>query len=414
MKKRPGSTPGPMSERRVTAIGVTLAGLGPISLALYTPALPDIVEAFHTTEAPVKMTVTLFFAGFAAAQLICGPLSDAIGRRPTALVFLYLFVLASVGALLAPSVEWLILARFVQGVGAAAGMAVSRAIVRDLFAGEASTRIMNMTSLIMGVGPALAPTIGGIALHLAGWQSTLVLMLALGLATLSLVQVAQAETGKRDMARMRPLSIFASYAMILRTPYFVTAGVVLGGTIGAFYTTTTVLPFIVMGTLGRNGTEFGLLMLVITVGFMIGSLTLRRLSRRRSAYSLVPLGLACNVVSSAALVVNLMLPEPTIVSVMGPILLFTFGNAFVLPAMTTAALAPFPHTAGAAASLANFLQMGMGLLGSAAAGLIGDSLVALVILVPLMGFTAIAAWLIWRTLPEPAGAGMTGTAPSDP
>jgi DHA1 family bicyclomycin/chloramphenicol resistance-like MFS transporter len=86
---------------------------------------------------------------------------------------------------------------------------------------------------------------------------------------------------------------------------------------------------------------------------------------------------------------------------MWPIVLFTFGNAFVLPAMTTAALAPFPYSAGAAASLANFLQMGMGLLGSAATGLFANSLTALATLLPLMGFIAIAAWLVWRTLPEP-------------
>ena len=163
MNDSPGSMPALMSERRATALGVMLAGLGPISLALYTPALPEIVEAFGTTEAPVKMTVTLFFAGFVSAQLICGPLSDAIGRRPTTLAFLWLFVLASIATLLAPSIGWLIVARFVQGVGAAAGMAVSRAIVRDLFTGEASTRIMNVTGLIMAIGPGLPPTVGGLA-----------------------------------------------------------------------------------------------------------------------------------------------------------------------------------------------------------------------------------------------------------
>jgi MFS transporter, DHA1 family, multidrug resistance protein len=391
-----------MSERRATTLGVSLAGLGPISLALYTPALPEILQAFGTTEVPVKMTVTLFFAGFVSAQLVCGPLSDTIGRRPTTLAFLWLFVLASIGALFAPSVEWLIVARFVQGVGAAAGMAMSRAIVRDLFTGEASSRIMNVTGLIMAVGPALAPTIGGIALELAGWQSTLVLMLLLGVATLVLVQVKQTETARRIAPEMRPPSAFGSYAAIVRTPYFMTAGIVLGGTIGAFYTLTTVLPFIVMGRLGLSGTEFGLLMLAVSIGFMLGSLALRQLSRSRSAYSLIPLGLAFNLLSSVGLTANLFMPEPTVFSVMAPIVLFTFGNAFILPSMTTAALAPFPYIAGAAASLVNFLQMGMGLLGSAAAGLFPDSLTALATLVPLMGFIAIAAWLVWRKLPEPA------------
>jgi len=413
MNDNPGGAPFLMSERRVTVLGVMIAGLGPISLALYTPALPEIVQAFGTTEAPVKMTVTLFFAGFVSAQLVCGPLSDAIGRRPTTLAFLWLFVLASIGALLAPGIGWLIAARFVQGVGAAAGMAVSRAIVRDLFTGEASTRIMNATGLIMAVGPGLAPTIGGMALTLAGWQSTLVLMLLLGIATLALVHAKQTETAWRGTRKAQPPSAFAAYAAILRTPWFLTAGVVLGGSIGGFYTLTTVLPFIVMGRFGLSGTEFGLSMLLVTVSFMAGALTLRQLSRSRSAYSLVPIGLACNLICSAGLIVNLFLPEPSVVSVMAPIALFTFGNAFVLPAMTTAALAPFPHIAGAAASLTNFLQMGMGLLGSAAAGLSDDSLTALVTLVPLMSVIAVAAWMVWRTLPEPPAAAITGPAPPE-
>jgi DHA1 family bicyclomycin/chloramphenicol resistance-like MFS transporter len=413
MNDSPGSTPALMSERRATVLGVMLAGLGPISLALYTPALPEIVEAFGTTEAPVKMTVTLFFAGFVSAQLICGPLSDAIGRRPTTLAFLWLFVLASIGTLLAPSIGWLIVARFIQGVGAAAGMAVSRAIVRDLFTGEASTRIMNVTGLIMAVGPGLAPTVGGVALALAGWQSTLVLMLLLGIATLALVQAKQTETARRGTPETKRPTALAAYAAILRTPWFLAAGVVLGGTIGGFYTLITVLPFIVMGRFGLSGTEFGLSMLVVTISFMTGALVLRQLSRRRSAYSLVPIGLAFNLLCSAGLIANLFLLEPSVVSVMAPIALFTFGNAFILPAMTTAALAPFPHIAGAAASLANFLQMGMGLLGSAAAALFSDSLVALITLVQLMSLIAISAWLVWRKLPEPPAAGSAGTALPD-
>ena len=120
----------------------------------------------------------------------------------------------------------------------------------------------------------------------------------------------------------------------------------------------------------------------------------------------MPIGLAFNLLCSAGLMANLFLAEPTVVSVMAPIALFTLGNAFILPAMTTAALAPFPHIAGAAASLANFLQMGMGLLGSAAAALFSDSLIALIALVPLMSLIAISAWLVWRKLPEPPAGGI--------
>ena len=132
-----GMTAAPlMSERRVGLIGGLLTAIGPISMALYTPAMPAIVEAFGTTEAMVKLTLTLYFGGFAGAQLVAGPLSDALGRRAVTYGFMGIYCAGSLAALLAPSVGLLMLARFVQGVGASAGVAISRALVRDLFEGE--------------------------------------------------------------------------------------------------------------------------------------------------------------------------------------------------------------------------------------------------------------------------------------
>ena len=131
-----------MTERRVALIGGLMVAIGPISMALYTPAMTEIMRAFGTTEAAVKMTLTLYFGGFACAQLIAGPLSDALGRRPVTFAFMGVYCLASLAALAAPSVEALMVARFLQGIGASAGVAISRAIVRDLFTGERSSRIM--------------------------------------------------------------------------------------------------------------------------------------------------------------------------------------------------------------------------------------------------------------------------------
>src|SRR5690606_23686896 len=105
------------------------------------------------------------------AQLICGPLSDGFGRRPIIMAFMSFYLAASVLALFAPSIEWLIAARFLQGIGGAAGVAVSRAIVRDLFTNESSARIMNLIGLILGIGPAFAPSLGGVTMQLFGWQS---------------------------------------------------------------------------------------------------------------------------------------------------------------------------------------------------------------------------------------------------
>src|SRR5690606_36087650 len=122
-----------MSERRASLICALIVMIGPISMALYTPAMPRLVEAFGTTEAMVKLTLSLYFAGFAVTQIVCGPLSDGFGRKPVTFAFMAIYLVASIAAVFAPTIEVLIAARFFQGVGAAVGTTVSRALVRDLF-----------------------------------------------------------------------------------------------------------------------------------------------------------------------------------------------------------------------------------------------------------------------------------------
>src|SRR6476620_2774251 len=171
-----------MSERRVGLIGALLAAIGPLSMSLFTPAMPEIVHAFGTTEAAVKLTLSLYFAGFAFAQLVCGPLSDGYGRKPITVFFMGIYLVATVAAILAPTIELLIASRFIQGVGAAVGVAIARAVVRDLFTNERSARIMNLIGMILGIGPALSPTIGGVATELFGWHSIFAFMPLFGLA----------------------------------------------------------------------------------------------------------------------------------------------------------------------------------------------------------------------------------------
>lgn len=391
-----------MSERRVSTIGALMVILGPLSIALYTPAMPELAEAFGTTESMIKLTLSSYFAGFALTQLVCGPLSDAYGRRPVTLIFMSLYVVASALAVFAPSVEMLIAARFVQGIGAAVGVAVSRALVRDLFTGEASNRIMNLTVLIIGVGPAVAPTLGGLLLETAGWKSIFVFMLAGGAAATLAIYFVLLETVQPDPARFRPRALAHAYRTLLGDRYFILASLVLAGGVGAFYTQATVLPFVLMGRAGLSPTEFGVGMLMQSLPFFFGGLVFRFMMRWASARSLVSIGIGFMVVGYTGVAISLSTIEPTLLSVMLPVVFFTFGVAFILPALSTATVAPFPHMAGAASSLSSFVQMGGGFAGGIVVAMMGDPVIGMATIVPLMGWVAILAWLAWRRLPEPA------------
>ncbi|MDO6461709.1 multidrug effflux MFS transporter [Granulosicoccaceae sp. 1_MG-2023] len=388
-----------MSARRVSLLGGLLIAMGPISMAMYTPAMPAIVEAFGSTEAAVKLTLTLYFAGFACAQLIAGPLSDALGRKPVTVAFLLIYLLGSVLALLAPTVETLMLGRFVQGVGASVGIAVSRALVRDLFTGHTSAKIMNVIGIILALGPALAPTIGGVLMEFYGWRSSFVAMFLVGVGSIAAVSVFMRETVGRDLSRLQPASLLRSYGLLLTNRHFLLTVTVISGAVGALYAQSTFLPFILMNRVGLTPSQFGLGMLMQSGCFFLGALMARQLMRRISAYQLVTPGL-CLIALGSAGVFMLNFWAPTYLRVMGPVAPYALGIAFVMPAMSTAALAPFRENAGAASALMGFLQMGSGLLFGTIGALMGDPVSAMANLVPVMGLAACLAYIVYRRHPH--------------
>lgn len=388
-----------MSERRVSMIGALFTAIGPVSMALYTPAMTEIVRDLDTTESAVKMTLTLYFGGFACAQLVAGPLSDALGRRPVTFGFMAIYCFGSLLALAAPSVEVLMLARFVQGVGASAGIAISRAIVRDLFRGEQSSRIMNLIGVILALGPAVAPTVGGIVLGISGWRTIFVLMVALGFTVAAVSVFALRETVVPDRRRLSFRALGAAYAEVLRNRHFLTTSGVVAGAIGALYAQATFLPFILMERVGLSPAQFGLGMLMQSGSFFAGSLVVRALMRRTSAYRLVAPGLAFIAAGSLGEAM-LLFWEPDFLRVMVPVGIFAVGIAFVMPAMATAALAPFPAIAGAAASMMGFLQMGSGLVVGSLGALLGDPVLAMGTLIPTMGALACLSYAIYRRHPH--------------
>ncbi|MCO5146491.1 MAG: multidrug effflux MFS transporter [Aquamicrobium sp.] len=406
LPSRPEAAAPAMSERRVGLIGALLVAIGPVSMALFTPAMPQITHDFATTDSMVKMTVSLYFAGFALAQLVCGPLSDGFGRKPVIMAFMAIYLVASVVALVSPTIEVLILARFLQGIGGSVGVAIARAVVRDLYVGEGSARIMNLIGLILGIGPAFAPTLGGITMELFGWHAIFVLMVLFGITVALICHYALKETVARDLSRIRPRALVASYGRLFSSGYFMACGLVMAGGIGAFYTLAVVMPFILMNRIGLSPMTFGLTMLLQSGSFFAGSLTVRQTIGRFGAYRILPFGIACIVAGSLGLAVLLRVFEPTFWLVMAPVMLYAFGGAFVMPAMSTASLAPFPHMAGAASALSGFLQMGGGLVGGLFAGLFVDPVVALATVIPGLGLVTLASWLWWRSLPEPAMAGI--------
>ncbi|MFN4274021.1 MAG: multidrug effflux MFS transporter [Aliihoeflea sp.] len=397
-----------MSERRVAVVGGILTMVGPVSMMIFTPAMPEMVNAFGTTEAMVKLTLSFYFAGFAISQLLCGPLSDGLGRKPTVYGFMGIYLAATIVGLVAPTIEWVIAARFVQGLGAGVGLAMARAIVRDLYTTESAVRIMNLIIMMLSIGPSLSPLIGGLSTEMAGWQAIFIVMLAMAVVILLVTRFLMVETVSRDLSRIQPRALATSYRLLLGNLYFMSASMIPAFAIGAIYALATVLPFILMNRVGLSPVMFGFAMMMQSGSFLLGNVLMRQGMHRFHSSRLIPFGLALVLVATFLMPLPILLDhEPSVLAVMGPVAVYSVGVAFFLPTISTAALGPFPTMAGAAASLGGFLQMVTGLLGGIIAGMMGDPQVAFATVIPTMGLATIICWLVWRRLPEPAAARIT-------
>jgi DHA1 family bicyclomycin/chloramphenicol resistance-like MFS transporter len=389
-----------MSGRRTAIIGGLMVATGPLSLTLYAPALPSLVADLGTTDAGGKFTLTVYFAAFALAQLVCGPLSDRFGRRLTGIGFFGIYVLGGLVCALAPSLEVLLLGRILQGFGVSAGVALSRAMVRDLFVGREAIGILTLINLILTVVPALAPTLGTALLVFGSWHIMFVVMAGFGLAIISLLGFSARETLPRE--RQVPLAfgtILGNYARLLREPKFLWPAGTLAASFGGFYASAAILPFVLINEIGLTPFQFAMALLIQTGSFIVGNVIVARLSRAIDGWQLVAIGLVLIAIAGIGYAVLPRIFPDEVFAVMVPVAFWMIALACLGPSATTAAMAGFGHIAGAAGALTGFFQMGGGFLASLLAGIaFASAHDALVTLMPaLAALTVLCAILQLRS-----------------
>lgn len=387
-----------MTVRRTAILGAMLTALGPVSMAIYTPAMPELVRAFATTESAIKMSLTLYFGGFAVAQLVSGAMSDAFGRRKATIAFLLVYLAGGLLAAFAPNVGVLLAARLIQGIGASVGVTVARAVVRDQFSGAQATGILNLIGIMLAVGPAAGPTIGGLSLLAFGWQSVFVLMLAFGLISVIAIVLFLRETTVPDKGRLLPSRLLGAYGELLSSRRFVLSALVLGGSVGALFAQSTMLPFVLINDVGLSPAAFGVGMLMQSGSYFLGSITLRFIARRIGNRRAAWIGISMSATGGMLIFLSVQLIPACFLSIMGPVAVATFGLALITPYIITAGMAPFPHIAGSASAMMGFIQMSAGFAAGVAASLLGSPLTAFGIIIPLMELGAAASYIAFEII----------------
>ena len=194
-----------------------LTALGPLSMDMYLPSLPDIAHVLQAPTAHVQLTVSSYLIGFAVGQMIYGPLSDRHGRRPVLLAALALYVASTLGCATSRSVDVLIGARFLQGIGGSGSIVLSRAIVRDLYSGVRAARELSLMGSIAAFAPIIAPMIGGVFQTAFGWRANFFFMTAAAIVTILVAARLLPETLRRLSSEpFSPRSMLRGYGVVLR------------------------------------------------------------------------------------------------------------------------------------------------------------------------------------------------------
>lgn len=336
-----------------------LACVAPATIDAYLPAFGALGREFGVPQEAVQQTLGVYMSAYATMLLLHGTLSDSFGRRRVIVATLLLYIAGSLVAALAPTFDWLLAGRALQGFSAGAGLVVGQAIVRDCYTDAVARRTMSYIVMVFNVSPALAPIIGG---HLAanqGWRAVFLMLTALALAALLLCGTRLPETLPPE--RRQPLSwrvLGGNLLSLLRD------GRYLGMTLAASLLVAGQAfliggaPDFITGTLGLPETAFATLFVPLVIGAMAGAFFAARMAERWTDGRLILtayLLMAGSCVANAAYLASV--PAPALPWAVVFPSIFTSGLAMVMPALTLRILARAPTLSGTAASLLGFVQM---------------------------------------------------------
>lgn len=341
-----------------TILLAAAVALGPLAIDMYLPALPAMGESLSASTSQIQLTLSLYMAGFAAAQLLCGPLADRFGRKPIMIGGFVLFAIASIGCAMATNIETLILFRFLQALGGSAGPVLGRAAVRDIYSPREAARIMAILASIMALAPAVAPTLGGFMIVSLGWPSLFLALGAYSLLMAVVVAIGIPEPMKAENRQSLKLcSLLHNYKKIASDVSFLGYTFTNSMTFAGLFAFLSGSSFVLIDFLGVQPEHFGLFFACVVAGYIAGNLTAIRLGRMLAPDQILVRGLMVSVAGGAAMASLAIAGVYNVWAVVLPQVVFMVGVGMVLPQTMAGALANFPTMAGSASALFGCIQM---------------------------------------------------------
>ena len=397
----------PSFARNAIVLGL-LSAVGPFAIDMYLPALPSIAADFQASTAATQGSLIAFFLAVALFQIVYGPISDSYGRRAPLYFGMALYSIGAIGCGLAPTIEWLIAARFVQGVGACAGMTIPRAIVRDLHTGPDAARLMSMIMLVFSVSPILAPLFGSAVIEFGSWRWIFFGVALIGVLGIVTNYFFLKET--RPPEKRVPIDIASvgrGYLKLLGDRHFVGVSFIGGFGMASFFSFLANSSFVYIDHFGLTPTQYSLAFAVNAIAFIGMAQLTGRLARRFGLRRMVRAALTFYLASTGVMLLATLAGVDNAVALM--VMLFVgFGAmGLVIPSSTVLALENYGPRAGTASALMGTLQLVTGIFVIGIAGAVSNGTV-LMMVSAIFGCAVIAFILGRITLnggePVPAAA----------
>lgn len=334
----------------------SLTMFGAVCIDLYLPAFPRIAEALHVEINDMGLTLTSFLLGMGIGQLFYGPVSDRFGRKRPLLVGIVVFVIASVMCATSTTLLSLVIWRFIQALGASAGIVISRAIVRDLYSGIEMAKVMTILGMVFALGPALAPSIGALVLLSGVWQWAFYSLAIFGAFMLIGVMTLPETHHPESRNNHGFIKATKSYGEILTNKVFLTSALLFGADFAGFFSYVSSSPDIMMGVYGLNSTVYAIVFGLISLSLLVGSQINLRILPRYGNVKLLRVYTAIQLVGSVLVLTAALFHAPLIV-VLVPLLLVSSVASSIAGLSMTASMTPFAHLAGSASAMNGMFQM---------------------------------------------------------
>lgn len=384
---------------RIILILGALSAFGPLAIDFYLPGFPAMAIAFGTDEKHIQSTLAAYFLGLSIGQLAYGPIADRFGRRIPLLGGVVLFTLASLACAYAPTLDALVVARFVQALGGCAGMVLSRAIVSDTCDAVGSAKVFSQLMLVMGLAPILAPMLGGLMVNLYGWQSIFIALTLFSALCLVAVALWLPESLPANQPRPPLSGALGQYWRLIKDPVFLGHALTGGIAIAGMFAYIAGSPFVFIKLYGVPAEHYGWLFGTNAAGFiLVAQVNARLLAKRGPAFLLarmVWLYLAAGLVLLAISALHPAALWPLLI----PLFVCIASLGCIIPNASACAMNGQGARAGSASALMGCLQFSVAAGAAALVGVLHDgSAMPMAMVITLCGTAAVAAAMLTRRI----------------